>query len=173
MIPGFLLIAILVAAIYTDLTSHRIPNVLIAPALSVALIFSAAAGGLPSLTASIGGLGVGLALFLPMYSFGAMGAGDVKLLGVAGAFLGPYGAFVAGVAAFLAGACFVLIWMIWHVIRRGVLLPSAPKNDDEAEVTPVDSVVNRRGGIPYAPAIAAGAAFAIWQQGIFAALGLG
>lgn len=173
MLPGFLLIAILGAAIYTDLTSHRIPNALIILALSIALIFSTAAGGLASLATSIGGLAVGLALFLPMYSFGAMGAGDVKLLGVAGTFLGPYGAFVAGIAAFVAGACIVLAWIIWHVARRTVLPFSVRQNDGEEEMAPVDGVVRKRGGIPYAPAIAAGAAFALWQQGMFNLLGLG
>ena len=126
LVPGFLLIAILGIAILTDLSTHRIPNQLIVLGLSIALICSAAIGGLSGLTASLAGLGVGLALFLPMYACGVMGAGDVKLLGVAGAFLGPHGALVA-----------------------------------------------KRGGIPYAPAIAAGAVFAIWQQGFSIPLGLG
>ena len=167
MFPGFLLIAILGTAIYTDLRSHRIPNVLIVPALSIALIFSAATGGLQSLTTSLGGLAVGLALFLPMYSLGAMGAGDVKLLGVAGAFLGPFGALVAGVVAFVAGACFALIWMSWNVARRTVLLPSVAQNESDMEATTANGVLLKRGGIPYAPAIAAGTIFALWQHGIF------
>src|SRR5210317_773277 len=91
LVPGFLLIAILGIAILTDLSTHRIPNQLIVLGLSIALICSAAIGGLSGLTASLAGLGVGLALFLPMYACGVMGAGDVKLLGVAGAFLGPHG----------------------------------------------------------------------------------
>ena len=175
MLPGLLLLAVLGGAIITDLRSRRIPNALIGPALSVALIYSVVTGGVPSLIGSIGGLAVGLALFLPMYSFGAMGAGDVKLLGVTGAFLGPQGAIVAGLAAFVAGACFAMLWIIWHAARQTVLLSGVQHNDvqEEPGAVPAEGIVKKRGGIPYAPAIAAGAVFAIWQQGLFTPLGMG
>ncbi|HEY5642505.1 MAG TPA: prepilin peptidase [Woeseiaceae bacterium] len=167
--------AILGIAILTDLTSRRIPNLLIVPALSIALIFSVAAGGLPGFTASIGGLGVGLALFLPMYACGVMGAGDVKLLGVAGAFLGPQGALVAGITAFVAGGCFALLWIAWSFARQSNFDSSAvPAEESPASGdAPPRGILQRRAGIPYAPAIAAGAAFAIWQYGYQIPLGLG
>ena len=42
-----------------------------------------------------------------------------------------------------------------------------------SSANPEGGIVKKRGGIPYAPAIAAGALAAIWQQEIFTLLGMG
>lgn len=176
LVPVFCLVATLTIATLTDVTRHRIPNALLAPALSVALLVGTATGGLAGLLMTLSGLGVGLALLLPLYAIGAMGAGDVKLLGVAGAFLGPHGAVIAGIMTFIAGAVFGLIWLGWRALRPSIdyLLatwtntqPPAVMHDDS---TTSGSKVNR---FAYAPAIAVGATTAIWQQGWLTLTNLG
>jgi prepilin peptidase CpaA len=173
-LPGYCLVATMLIAVLTDIVSHRIPNVLIVPALSLALLIGAASAGSTGLLMSLAGLGVGLAMLLPMYSMGAMGAGDVKLLGVAGAFLGPQGALIAGIAALIAGACLAILWLAWHSVRPildhyiGGLMQTSFKSAGPLfiEATPAPRFAHKNNRFPYAPAIAFGAAFAIWQQGL-------
>ena len=56
-------------------------------------------------------------MLMPLYIMGAMGAGDVKLLGVAGAFVGPFGALIAGLATYIVGAIYGVLWILWHRLR--------------------------------------------------------
>lgn len=96
------LVAALVAAAWADVKSRRIPNELVFGGMAVALAYGAIApaGNLPG---ALAGLAVGLALLLPFHLLRAMGAGDVKLMAMAGAFLGFPDALFAVLATFLAG----------------------------------------------------------------------
>lgn len=170
LLPAYFLIATLIVATFTDLASHRIPNLLLAPALSIALLSWVLSGGIGGVLFSLAGLGVGLIMLLPFYAVGAMGAGDVKLLGVAGAFLGPYGALVAGLMTFIAGAVFGFIWICWRTVRPHVLhwvevLISSHKGLPRLATNSL--ATQSISGLPYAPAIATGALISIWQQGWF------
>lgn len=168
MIGGWCLIAVVLAATVTDIASHRIPNRLLMPAFAIAVIIGAASSGLTGIAVSLAGLGVGLAMLLPLYAIGGMSAGDVKLLGVAGAFLGPGGALVAGIATFIAGSALGLIWIGWRLLRPVVhlqlhLLYGVGEQADRSLDAP-ESVASKN-QFAYAPAIATGSVFAIWQQG--------
>jgi prepilin peptidase CpaA len=107
-----LLAGLLLAAVLTDVRSRRIPNLLTLPGLVAGLLWWAAEAGWAGLwTGVLGALtGAGL-LFLP-FALGGLGAGDVKLLALVGAFGGPS----LAVQAFLAAALFggvgsaVLLW---------------------------------------------------------------
>lgn len=100
---------VLVEAAIIDGWKLKVPNWLTfhLAAGGVALAFWQ--GGTPGAIYSIAGLCLGLALLLPLYAVGGMGAGDVKLLAGVGAWCGPthvLGAFVAtalvgGVMAFV------------------------------------------------------------------------
>lgn len=92
-------------AAYTDWREHRIYNKLLGPAFLFALILQASSGGLIGIKMSLIGAILGLSLLLLPYFLGGMGAGDVKLLAVIGAFGGPdfvfysflYGAIIGGI----------------------------------------------------------------------------
>jgi prepilin peptidase CpaA len=84
-------IALLVsaAACASDLKSRRIPNILTFGSAFVALGYHLVTGGPWGLLWSLGGWLVGIAIFLAPFALGGLGAGDVKLLGALGAWLGP------------------------------------------------------------------------------------
>ncbi|MDE2343795.1 MAG: prepilin peptidase [Betaproteobacteria bacterium] len=108
-------------AAYHDLKARRVPNslVLLGGVLAVALSLSMQS---PSFRQLVEGAVVGLMLFLPFYLMGKMGAGDVKLMVVVGAFLGVKGALVSALLAMLAGGLLAL-WFL--AFRLGNRLPYA------------------------------------------------
>lgn len=73
-------------AVVTDWREHKIYNKLLVPAFFLALLLHTFQGGLSGLTSSLLGAATGFALLLLPYLMGGMGAGDVKLLAVIGAF---------------------------------------------------------------------------------------
>jgi prepilin peptidase CpaA len=97
------------AAAVVDVRSRRIPNVLTFGTALAAFVYHALTAGWHGLALSLGGWAIGLALFLPMFLLRGMGAGDVKLLGAVGAWLGPLGALYAGLYSVLAGGVLALI----------------------------------------------------------------
>lgn len=58
------------------------------------------------------GIVVAFAMYFPMYLFGMMGAGDVKLLMAIGAFGGPKFTFYVAIASILVGGVYALIDVI-------------------------------------------------------------
>jgi prepilin peptidase CpaA len=89
-----LLTVVMVAAFYTDVTKKVIPNVMTVPAVLCGLVYHAVTGGWTGLVFSCIGA---IASFLPLlllYSFGGVGAGDVKLFAAIGAIAGTeYGLY--------------------------------------------------------------------------------
>ncbi|MCL6582056.1 MAG: A24 family peptidase [bacterium] len=109
----FLAVILAVAAI-SDVRSHKIPNRLTLSAMGAGIIYhiclSGWRGGLFSLAGAIAGLG----LLFGFYLLGGMGAGDVKLMGAVGSFLGPKGVLVAFVATGLVGGIYAAIILVFH-----------------------------------------------------------
>ena len=101
------LIMLLIGAAWVDIREHRIPNVLVFSGAALALMLAHLPGG--SITSSIAGIAVGIAMGLPLYWLRAMGAGDVKLMGMAGGFLGGAEMFVAALVIFLVGGVLGLV----------------------------------------------------------------
>ena len=72
-----------------DWRSRRIPNWLTVPGLVSAVTLHAVLGGWHGTLFAAKGAGLALLLLLPLVLMRALGAGDWKLMGVVGAFLGP------------------------------------------------------------------------------------
>lgn len=104
-----LLVGVLLVCSYTDLKERKILNIILFPAAGLALILHLVFSGVDGAVFWVKGTLTGLALLFLPFLLGGIGAGDVKLLGVVGAFKGA--AFV--VAAFL---CAALIGGIFSII---------------------------------------------------------
>ena len=86
-----------------DIRTRRIPNLLTLGFPVFALVFHVAMQGTSGATMAAAGWGTGLAIFLPLFLLGGMGAGDVKLLAAFGAWLGVRGALETALAAGVIG----------------------------------------------------------------------
>ena len=143
-----------------DLRTRRVPNPLTASLTASGLVFAAAGISGLSVSASILGCVLGLALMLPGHLFGATGAGDVKLFAAAGAFIGPAHILTAFLYTALAGGGLaVVISLMRRRLRQTVggtaqLIASAGANAPAIE-SPLEH--NR---FAYAPAIAIGTTLA-------------
>jgi len=73
----------------TDLGARKIPNWLTYPAVPLAIVLHAVAGGWHGAKLSLLGTALGLALLLPFVLLRSLGGGDWKLVGALGAFFGP------------------------------------------------------------------------------------
>ncbi len=84
---GAVLVLSLLAIIF-DLRWLKIPNWLTVPGFVLALLFHGITRGLPGLGFALGGFATGFGLLLLMWLMGTGAAGDVKLMGSLGAWLG-------------------------------------------------------------------------------------
>jgi prepilin peptidase CpaA len=127
-----LLSGLLLGACWSDARTRRIPNRLVLAgtlaglALNALLptgtgLFSAMPGGLGFLDA-LGGFAVGLGALLPFYLLRTMGAGDVKLMAMTGAFLGPAAVSSAVLMTLLAGGILALAVAWRHGVVRSALV---------------------------------------------------
>ncbi len=138
--PESVLALLLLAASACDLQTRRIPNGLCAAGVLAGLAGHTDLSGLPGLAWSLLGIAAALPLLF-LYAARAFGGGDVKLLMAVGALMGPvFLLWTLGAALFAAG-----LPALVSVVRRGRL------------TLPPLSKAKR---MPFAPAVAAGAAFA-------------
>jgi prepilin peptidase CpaA len=76
-------------AAFVDFRSRKIPNWLTVPAFVAGITLRTALFGWPGAKSALEGIGLALLLLLPLVLLRALGAGDWKLMGAVGAFLGP------------------------------------------------------------------------------------
>ncbi|MCE3264186.1 MAG: prepilin peptidase [Pseudoduganella sp.] len=108
-----ILLCLVCQAAASDLAWRRVPNALVLTGLLIALALHwRLGGGAALLGQALAGAGVGLLLFLPLYALGGMAAGDVKLMAMAGSFVGPMQALQLGVLSAIAGGVLALAWLV-------------------------------------------------------------
>jgi prepilin peptidase CpaA len=113
--PVWVVTVTLIVAAVIDGLQLKVPNWITFPMIVSGWIYSFAAHGVDGLGWSLLGTAVGLALLLPPYAVGGMGAGDVKLLAGVGAWMwGTITIYAFAVSALVGGVIAVLM-----VVSRG------------------------------------------------------
>ena len=120
---NYILITLLVLAVFFDLTKKKIPNFLTFPVVIWGLASHTFINGLEGLLFSLAGLGLGIALMFIPFALGGIGAGDVKFLGAIGALGGVN--FV--LTAALYGAVIGGVMSIGYMIYKGRFIPTMKK----------------------------------------------
>jgi len=182
---GFLalvpMLVLMLLAAKQDISSHRISNKLVLTGVLFGVVlngilpeglgFNSQVPGALGWLAAFKGVAVGIGLFLPLYWLRAMGAGDVKLMGMVGAFLGPNDVLGAVLATLVAGgvmALLVVMWSkqlgpMWQNVKL-IFYGSAVKLSTGQAPLMNDLPVSV-GKLPYAVAISLGTfAYLIWQR---------
>ena len=108
------LLATTVVAADTDYRSRTIPNRVTLPALLAALVSYGISGGLHGVSAAACGALVAGGILLPGWLLGWMGAGDVKLMAAAGAWLAWPVSLTATLVSLMAGGVIALIVALRH-----------------------------------------------------------
>jgi prepilin peptidase CpaA len=107
--PLAVLTITLTVAVIADIRFYRIPNWLTFPSMLFGICYHTYANGFHGFVLCMAGLFLGICVFVPFYIVAGMGAGDVKLMGAVGVFLGPGGVFAAFLATALVGGLYAII----------------------------------------------------------------
>jgi prepilin peptidase CpaA len=149
--PSVIAVAFAMVAAWVDYKQQRIPNRLVLVGCGVALGTQLALHGWGGGGSALAGFALGLALMVPFYLIGGMGAGDAKLMAMVGMGLGPLGVLSAAVLTFIIGGVLALALAVSHG-TLGRMLANVRTMLFGAFAT---AVIERRAGIP-APAVSAG-----------------
>jgi prepilin peptidase CpaA len=160
-----MLIILLLVAVISDLSEHRIPNMITLFGALIGIGGHLYLGGLQGAAFALGGFALGMACLLPFYVLGGMGAGDVKMMGAIGAFVGPQAALLAVGVALVCGALGALVLLLFAAFsaQHGAHDGTAGKRNN-ATVTTAGGAFSGAAArrtlktrFPYALALAAGA----------------
>ncbi|WP_319581736.1 A24 family peptidase [uncultured Pseudodesulfovibrio sp.] len=102
----------LVTGSITDIRNQRIYNWLTFPLILAGLATHTVFGGFAGLKFAAAGFAVGFVLMAIPYFFGAMGAGDVKLMAGIGAWLGMDATFLAFLFTCIAGGGYCIVVLL-------------------------------------------------------------
>jgi prepilin peptidase CpaA len=144
-------------AAVTDVWTRRIPNWITFGTLLLGILLNTWLHGFEGLVGALAGAALGIALLLPFYATGTIGAGDVKLLGGLGAVLGPQALVSVAVYAAIVGGVMSIVILAWRrrlfVAVSDMLIHHRP---------PVRSGATA----PYGVAIASGAVLSLILPGV-------
>lgn len=97
-----------------DIRYRRIPNWLVLIGIVTGFAWNCYASGWSGLGHAAAGLGLGFALYFPLYLLRARGAGDVKLLAAVGAIVGPGNCVWVCLLTALLGGVIAIILVASH-----------------------------------------------------------
>jgi prepilin peptidase CpaA len=117
------LFTLLVVAAVSDVCRQRIPNWLTLSGLAFGLLYSAFVPfwGKHGFLWALAGAGIGFTVLFPMWLLRLTGAGDVKLMAMAGALLGLQAIPLALVGSVAAGGICAIVLAAWHGNLRTML----------------------------------------------------
>jgi prepilin peptidase CpaA len=155
-------------ACWFDVRTRRIPNRLTLPATAAGMAAAIVAHGGTGALSSAVGLIVGLMLFFPLFALKGLGAGDVKLMGALGAWLGA--TMVLGVAFYttLSGGLLAVALIVKHryggqAVRNLWLLLTHWRVSGLRPLDALTLETSKGPKLPYALPIAVGLALAFWR----------
>ncbi|NMF89428.1 A24 family peptidase [Aromatoleum petrolei] len=166
------LLGVLAIAVITDLRAGKVHNFSIVVGLGAAFAFNGVAprgagifdpsGGAIELVTAFAGIAVGFAALFPLYALRAMGAGDVKLMMMVGAFLGPLQTLGVVVLTFAAGGVLAIAMALWQrsfrqlILNLRFMLTTSAISAAGGTSPKFEPLQQTAGRMPYAVAIAAG-----------------
>ena len=164
------LLSVVTLCAVTDILDNLIPNIVLLPALLLAFVCNSLMAGLPGFTDCLLGSILGMAVLFPFYLTGGTSAGDVKLLGVVGAFLGVDGALAAGLATLVFGGAIGILFITWRLIKPMLMMYTARLVRFGGAMGPSLLPTSTAAGssdtyFPYAPAILCGTYYSLWHLG--------
>ena len=108
------LLVLLIGAVVWDLSKTRIPNALILSGLIIGVFYRVLCMGERNYLAILLGIIIPVLLFFPLFLIRAMGAGDIKLFAVTGAFFTIRENLKCIVLAIMLGGVFALIKVLFY-----------------------------------------------------------
>jgi prepilin peptidase CpaA len=152
----------LAISVYTDLKSRKIYNKVLYPVLLIILITRLVLNGTDGLAGAIIGFFTGMGILIIPFFLGGIGAGDVKLLALAGAFKGWAFALYTGIYMAIIGGFIALVIILVGkgMLKKVMLFLHGVKYKQN-----MSQLFNRKTTYPYGVAIAAGAICAFFLEG--------
>ncbi len=157
----WLVSVVMIEAAVIDGLQLRVPNWLTAHFVAGGLAYWAWSQGGVGFLWSLEGAALGLALLLPLYAIGGMGAGDVKLLAGMGAWVGPALVLQAFVATAVVGGLMAAVMVVrsgelarhvalFHTIGNEILAVRSPSKLSEIAAARKPTMLLLPYGIPMA-----------------------
>lgn len=112
-----LLIILLPAAVF-DYRYHKIPNVISLSGWAIGPLLYLLSDALPGVTSSLYGFLLIFSFTLPLYAFGWMGAGDVKLMAGIGAIVGIEHAPTVFLGIVITGAVMGIVMLLYSKLLK-------------------------------------------------------
>lgn len=133
---GALALALIAAG--ADLATGRIPNALTYSAFVLGIALGLWPGAAPELLPCLLGIAVALVPGVVLFAMGAIGGGDVKLLGALGALLGTPLILDVLLSSVVCGVIMSIGWLLWRgrlaetlkgmlQLARSLLYPGTPR----------------------------------------------
>ena len=158
---------VLLYASYSDIRSHRIANILTFPAVLLGITLNTYLHAGAGFVTAVSGLLFGLLCLLPFYIAGGMAAGDVKLMGTVGAFIGMPLILKAVLMSLVCGSVLGLLWLIrfngvGEFLRRYLLVGKYTLMTGHLHYIPPQKGSAALLRFPYAVAISCGTFLVLW-----------